>query len=262
MKWFPSLLLALHLGLFSSAQSSAQVVVDAGTLSGDYNPANTIASVATGSSSTVAEFTSTMTSAFASGQGAVWGFNGGPGINGTDWDIDFGTGKSLNISTSAVVAYLDFSTAGFTSPSTSGGNMFAVNNGEPDRSGFTMDFALSGAGLAPNEFITEIGFAALNRSSGNTPTYTVTATLDDASTIVLTETIAVGAVDSNNVHFGIQATPGRHIVSLAIETDAASSQIAAIDDFGFVTAVVPEPSTTALLLGVAGMSLLRRRSRR
>lgn len=245
--------------------NAATIVVDSSTITGSYNPLNKLPSVAPGSSSTVAQFTSAVSTAFAAGNGAVWGFNHtvnpGPYISTSvsdTWALTFAPGKTLSVGQSVLMRYNNFGSAGATSSGTA--DMFSGVNGD---SSFTLTFSLSGANLGTDEKILQIGFAVLSRTSGTTPTYTITATQDDNSTIVLTDTVtAGGAVDADNTHFGIVATAGRYIKGVTIS--ATNSQAAIIDDFGFITgtpSAVPEPATFATLAGafILGSAAYRRR---
>jgi hypothetical protein len=90
---------------------------------------------------------------------------------------------------------------------------------------------------------------------------TLTAVLDNASTIV-------GSTESINadntpgaIFWGFRAPAGRSITGLSIvSTDGAgAAQFARFDDFGFV--VVPEPASF-VLIGLGGLGLLALRRRR
>lgn len=100
---------------------------------------------------------------------------------GSSWELGFGTDKVLTIDfvTSTVanndVTYNNFSSAGSTSAAldTRNVDILVIKGSDPTRHTFTMNFSLSGTGLATNEKITEIGFAALNRNNSS-DNYTVT----------------------------------------------------------------------------------------
>ncbi len=251
------ILLILATGL---ATSQATITVDPSTLTGSYNPASAIARDDDQSASTFAAFTTDVSAAFASGNGAVWGFNqtaSQPGQTDTEWFLDFATGKRLTITTDRNFGYLNFSSTGFTSSSTGSGDMGAVANGVPDRSTVTMDFALSGANLALDEQIREIGIVFLSRN-GDARTVAVTATLDDASTIALSEALAAG-VDSDNTHFGVKAPGARYITGLTLD---APGSFVTVDDLGFITSSpIPEPGALSLLLLGVPLLLFHRRRR-
>ena len=242
--------------------SAATFVVDSSTITGSYNPLNKISATAPGSSSTASAFQSSIASAFTAGNGAVWGFNQNGTIlsNAEDtWSLTFATNKILSIAQDANMRYNNFGSAGATSSPGTGNDMFSAQSGA---STYTLTFSLSGSNIGANEKILEVGLAALNRSNGTTPVYTVTARLDDNTTISLSDTLTVGTVDTDNTHFSIAATAGRYITALTVS--ATNSQTAIIDDFSFITGnvtAVPEPSTFAALAGVAmlGVAALRRR---
>lgn len=242
---------------------AATIVVDPADITASYNPLNKLPSTAPGSSSTVAGFTSAVSAAFVTGNGAVWGFNS-TNANLTSaaavdvWSLALATGKTLTVGQSIRMRYNNFGSAGATSSSPSASDVFCGFNGE---SAFTLSFSLSGASVASDEKITQIGFAVINRSTGTTPVYTVTATFDDNSTTVLTDTVTVGTADTDNTHFGIVASAGRYITSLTVS--ATNSQAAIIDDLGFITSsVIPEPASCAGLASLAALGFAATRRRR
>ena len=88
----------------------------------------------------------------------------------------------------------------------------------------------------------------------------VTANFSGGGSATLTDNILTGN-GSDNTFFSIAAPTGESILSVDFSGTglSTSGDIGGFDDFGFVTAVVPEPATAMLsLVGLACLSLRRR----
>ncbi len=249
-----------------SASAAVIAIPAAGTSGfvGAFNPAGTITATAPTSNITLAAFTTNVSTAFTGGNGGVINFNKTTNgeIQHTSGDNYAGT-LALNKNFSVTITdpgsnfrQADFSSAGSTSVSTGGADLLAANNNNTTS---TFTLGISGSGYAVGEQIRQVGFAVLNRTNvGATNLYTVVFTLDNATTVTLTDTVAEGAVNTDNTFFGYQASGDRFITRFTINSGNAN-QPWLIDDLGFVTAI-PEPS--AALLGAVGMLALLTNRRR
>jgi len=245
-----------------SASAATFLIPAAGTSGfvGAFNPANTISSTAPASNITRAAFTTNVSTAFTGGNGGVINFNkAGGDLNMLSGDNYAGTlalnkNFSVTITDTASFRQVDMGTAGSTSVSPGGPDLLG-SNGNNTTATFTL--GISGSGYAAGEQIRQVGFAVINRSSGGNNPYTVVFTLDNATTVSLTDTVAQGAANTDNTFFGYQASGDRFITSFTI--NSGNTQPWLIDDLGFVVAI-PEPS--AALLGAVGMLLLLTNRRR
>ncbi len=207
----------------------------------------------------VAGFTPLVSTAFAAGLGGVINFDTSTAsgdsspLSGT---YDSGA-KGLNIAVSQPYSVIS---SGNVSP-ISGSNSLIFPSDSLATNAASFTFSLSGATLA-NEAVTQIGFTLISRRSGDPTTATVVTTFSDNSTSTA-PTISFTAPGTSNPNpaedtfYGFTAPAGLSISKLDISFSGGDGR-RTIDDFGFITAVVPEPST-ALLGALGSLCLLRRR---
>lgn len=234
---------------------------------------------AAGSASNLADFRTSVSTAFASGRGGVTQFETGVGtalytpntpfstINlsyaGGSKTLSLGISKINDASTAEVVRVGSYGSAS----SVSGMNMLDRSNGGTDATegGYQFNFSLSGS-LVPNERVYEFGFSALSRSSYSS-TFTAVATLNDATTQTVTVNMTNvgnnGTGANNNQHISFSSPTGKWFTSVSFNTTNTSlvNQRTIIDDFAFST--IPEPSTYAALAGLLALGLVayKRRQR-
>ena len=129
-----------------------------------------------------------------------------------------------------------------------------------------VDLSLSGPGLAPDEYITQIGFVVDRRSasfSGGNFAGFAGVTYSDGSSSGQSTFSYRQNFTSDELFIGFAAPEGLGIETLSLGFDSSANvstfTFGRIDDFGFVTAV-PEPSS-ALVLSIAAIGLLGRRRR-
>ncbi len=203
-----------------------------------------------------------MAAAFASGNGAVWNSgttttadrtdvstNGFEGVTFDTADLNFAAGKTLSVTFSRPTGSGQFSSANAVS-----GNR-VISPG--DVTSYSATFGLAGSGLAAGEQVTELGLVYTGRN-GTVGNLSIAATLDDSSTITgLSPDPLNGSTEDTLFHF--DAPAGRFITGFSYASSTGRGN--PIDDFSFVTTVVPEPASLALL--AAGGLLLggRRRAR-
>ncbi|MEM6313103.1 MAG: PEP-CTERM sorting domain-containing protein, partial [Planctomycetota bacterium] len=223
---------------------------DTTTLNGDID-AN-----APGNSSSAAAFTTAVASAFAADLGGVFNADSEGFLSGvSEINVTYGTSgtKTLTLMPSENIEL-----AGFGSVDESSGDFFFIDNDRSD-SGFSFDLALTGAG--PGEGVVEIGVVALSRSSNSAAdNRSVTANFSGGGSVTLTDEILTGN-GTDNTFFSIAAPTGESIVSVDFSGTglSTSGDIGGFDDLGFVTAVIPEPSS--MLAAAAGLGLLTLRRR-
>lgn len=211
---------------------------------------------------TLANFTASVAAAFAADQGGVLNFE-----NANGWTpnaTQFGNGGANPI-TAAFGATLSKSIRYWRTDVDGGGNPVGTdtnnNNGTNVVSG-TNYMGISGinspVNLSFQTGLKQLGLTFVPRGAART--VVMTATLNDATTIVSSgETIA-----ANNTpgayFFGFDAPAGKRIVGLGINmTDSGSgaAAFARFDDLGFV---IPEPASLSLL-GFASLGWLAVRRR-
>lgn len=246
-------------------------------LTGTYDPADdndvdqsgTFLS-ATGSASAanvvdVTTFTTSVATAFGNGTGGVISFDAigdAIDVSGTTLTTSVFGGATLtmNAPDSGGTALLGagsgsggrLPTSGQTG-STDGGRL-----GQTGGRDFVFDsFVFSGA--AGGTKVTSFGATLVHRQHNGS--WNATATFSDGSTLVFND-VAFAETDTANTldtFFGAVAPTDTWITSFIIETTTASSNTW-LDDVGFTTAVVPEPSSIALV-GLGGLITLVRRRR-
>ncbi|WP_198141285.1 PEP-CTERM sorting domain-containing protein [Verrucomicrobium spinosum] len=254
--------------------------------------ANTIDGEAPGNSIALGTFKTAVGAAHAAGTGGVINFDMPNGSNAdakgnsdtnnsgskTLISVGYGGTKSFAINTS-----LAYDMHVFTSLAAVSGNSgasgtskgIAIASGMPDNSAvassWTLNFGEITGGL-PGEAITSMGFVLLSRdfagttgdlpvtvewflNGGTTASYSVTDQVKD-------EKWVDGVTTGDDTFFSYSAPVGSYISGFkmtyggTIDTDRRLG----IDDIGFTTSVVPEPSR-ALLVAVAMTGLMLRRRR-
>ena len=222
------------------------------------NP-NTVDRYAPGSSlSSYNTFKSNVASAFAAGMGGVGTFDTGLIGSQSGINIAYGTGKTLNITTSVnvnaqtsdnIVGISGTNPSANTSPN--GGFLFQAVAGQIASYGFGTI-----TGGAPGEYVSQLGFTILSRNGGGTPTVTATAYFSDG-TFATSSVSFTNTLSQQDTFFQFAAPEGKSITSLDIDWGGTGDLRRGIDDLAFITAV-PEPSALALsALGL--LPLLRRR---
>ena len=246
--------LALAISIAASARSHAVVV----TTDGIYDPpsGNNVDSSATISPNDVATFTTLVAAANTAGFGGVIHFDLMVNTSGNTLEASYASAaKTLNISTAP-----GFNIQTITSATTlSGmGMVLPVTDSATDDNA-TITFGSITNGLAL-EAVTQVGFTILSRAATGYPQdITVTAFYSNGTSTVITSNIGnVAAAD--DTFYGFTAPTGFAITSILF--NPANDTLDArpvIDDFGFITSVVPEPSTALLGCSAMLMALVRRR---
>lgn len=223
--------------------------------------ANTVDSSLT--SYTVAQFTSDVSTAYAANSGGVISFNGF--INNTvvtSIEAPFGTGstKTLNISFGGGVSHhvaLGLGSANPISGQAGGSTAFGQGpNSDNADANVDMDFLFDSiTGGEVFEAITKVGLTYVGRTNGggldNADNVTITAFFSNATS----SSVTTNANNANGERFiGFEAPANTSITRLLIDIPADINRRVFIDDLGFVTSVVPEPSTYAAI--AAGLLVL------
>jgi len=205
-------------------------------------------------------FKSNVASAFAAGMGGVGTFDTGIIGSQSGININYGTGKTLNISTSVDVnSQVSDNIVGI-----SGAN--PSNNGSPN-GGFLFQsgagqfatYGFSGiTGGAPGEYVSQIGFTVLSRNGGGSPTMKAFVTYSDDTTSTIFSADFNNTLSQQDTFLQFAAPEGKAIKSLTIDWGGTGDLRRGIDDLAFIT--VPEPS--ALALGALGLLPLLRRRRK
>lgn len=239
---------SLALLVVACCSSSAQIILNS---VGSFDPKNSIEALAPSSYTTVADFKTEIQTAFDSNAGGVWNFESAAGYNtntlANSFQITYASGaKNIGIATDVNVRNASYGSAN----STSGLHMLDKGEGGNQNGAFTFTFTVNGD---LNEKITRVGIVALSRNSVAAHTFQVTATLNDASSIILSDEVNMGS-NVDDTAFLIAAPDGKWINSVTFDGGASSRPI--VDDFAFVTAVVPEPQTYALIAAAGALLLV------
>lgn len=125
----------------------------------------------------------------------------------------------------------------------------------------TLDLSLTNA---PDDLISQFGFTFLSRTSRDYGTVTAVASFSDGSTLTssfLNTSFAAGAQDT---FFGFIAPTGESITQVTLTSSQGPGFIAgfSLDDAAFVTSAIPEPTSSAMLLGASMLMLGLRKRRR
>jgi len=246
-------LLAAAIVLTSSDPARAVAV----TTDGVYDPAtgNNVDSSATISPNDVATFTTAVLAANGLGFGGVIHFELGVNTPGSTLEASYaGATKTLNITTSP-----GFNIQTITSATTLSGMGMVLPVTDSTNDNATITFGSITNGLAL-EAVTQVGFTILSRAATGYPQdITVTASYSDGSSTVIVSNIGnVAATD--DTFYGFTAPTGFAITSILFNpaNDGLDSR-PVLDDFGFITSVVPEPSTAMLGCGALLVMLVRRK---
>jgi len=205
---------------------------------------------------TAAAHGSNVATAFANGTGGVVNFdNGTGGTNGT-WNIAYGSGQTLSIGTSGGQLNMLASDVALIKATPISGNAYYRLGGTTT----TLSFG--------STLLSEFGLTLLARNTTRALN-SIIVTLSDGSTatingVSLTANTVQDSTDYLTASgsgidrfFGYTAPEGKAITQIVIN----GGDNLVMDDFGFITSPIPEPSVA--LLGVAGMAVgvMRRRRR-
>ncbi|TLD70692.1 hypothetical protein FEM03_10285 [Phragmitibacter flavus] len=277
----------LHFGPNTEAAVTLSV---SGIYDENTRAANTIDAEAPGNSVTLAAHTAVVNAAFNLGTGGVINFDQPNGVNAdakgnsdtnnagskTLINVNYGSGKSFAINTS-----LEFDMHVFTSLAAISGNPGSGGNskgiamagglGHDLKPGWSLAFGPISGG-DPGEAITTMSFALLSRdftgardpmqvtvewflNGSATPSFTQTDMIDDTR-------YTAGGATGDDTFFSYTAPIGTYISGFStiyggtVNTDRRLG----IDDIGFTTSIVPEPSR-ALFMGMAFVGCLMSRRR-
>ena len=245
--------ITLAISLATSIQSQAVVV----TTNGIYDPAtgNNVDSSATIAPNDVATFTTAVLAANGLGFGGVIHFDLGTNTAGTTLEATYaGAAKTLNITTAP-----GFNIQTITSATVLSGMAMVLPVADTTDDNATITFSSITNGLAL-EAVTQVGFTILSRAATGYPQdITVTAFYSNGSSTVVVSNIG-NTIATDDTFYGFTAPTGFAITSILFNpaNDTLDSR-PVIDDFGFITSVVPEPSTAILGCGAMLIVLARRK---
>jgi hypothetical protein len=275
-----SLLSGAILLAFASLACNAEAVTLA--VSGGYDEnafaTNSVDSQAPGNAMSSASFGTAVSSAFTAGRGGVINFDRPNGGNSDDDNnpasetmiISYGSGKSFNITSNAAYDIHNFSS--LTAISGFDNSLDVPGGNTPDLThkgialtstsvySWTLDFGAITGGI-PGEAITTAGFTLLSRNLIQQDV-TIDWLLNGSpiSAAAQTDNIAIGkAVD--DTFFSYTAPANSYISGVRVTFGGSTGDLRlGIDDLGFITSAVPEPSRVLLLsLALTGCVLRRRR---
>ena len=268
----------LHLGLSAALLSSATAALIAtGTYDEQANQSNAVnfsmgysgnTTWTTGIGQTLgaaqildlATFKPLVEAAFTVGNGGVISFDG---VDNADYnnmqtiDVSFAGGtKQMTLSNRIDGGH---SVAGPQGDRTAiSGDQFLSTGGNPH---FDLDFT-DFTGFATDERITAIGVTILGRNNqGTGRNFRVIARytngVDSGSSSTFRSFDMQNGNTTQDSFSGIVAPDGYWITSMRVHSDGGI--FTSIDDIGFITSIIPEPSTA--LLGIIGMAAMMRRRR-
>lgn len=266
------------LGLAASVDLHAQVVVSnpaVVTGSNAINPSSEALGFYTGSSASTVS-TLEADPLFRSLQDYS-GFTGNTANNktytvdfGADQDVRFTYGSANNPASAAAISNLNYALSGTSALRLQGASASTASS-------MTIAFGTydSGTGFTLNQTVTGVGFS-FTGNYGNMVNDTVTVTYYSISgTALTTQTYthaastssSAGAAGPVNAFTGYINSTGDaannvSYLTIAFTTDTASPFIFGLDDFGFTTAAVPEPSSFALYAAASGLFFAASRRRR
>ncbi len=209
----------------------------------------------------VAGFTLAVSDAFLLNFGGVINFDTGFSTSqiasgaSPGFSVNYGSGsKFFDVTTSRAVRTTQYGSATAISSSGTPASQFDLLGTDENLQTLVVSFGAISGGIS-GEVIKTIGFTALSRN-GVTPTLSMTATFSNNATATLSDSLT-GTAAADDTFYGFTAPSGLSISSLSI----TRSVRVPFDDLGFITAVVPEPTSGLLLLG--GLALVgARRVRR
>ena len=210
-------------------------------------------------------FSSSVAAAFAANAGGVIDFDSQAtqsGDDNTGLTVSYGGGKTLEITSSTTNANNRIFASDFTSLGAISGTNGLISSNSNDTA-WRMTFDSITGGI-PGEIVTSAGFTVLSRNS-NAQDLTVQWFIDgetDLANAAFTdvESIAAGA-NNDDTFFAYTAPNGSAITSFRFTFGGTESdKRLGIDDLGFITNAIPEPSSALLtLLGTTAILLRRRR---
>lgn len=217
----------------------------------------TTATATGGASSTLDGYKTAFATAYASDFGGVADFDGdGVTASATDTTaFTYGTNGTKTLNTAFA-----FRTASFSTSVEISGTKEAIfrTPGGGDTGSGTINFTSITNGLL-NEQVVRFGLTFLERDSTSgtiSGIATFTNGTTDTASATLSRALTNALNDSQDTFFGFTAPSGQWIKSVAF-TSAGNFTM---DDLAFATAVVPEPSSSALV-GFAALGLIARRRR-
>lgn len=270
--WHSSLLfMGAVFGLFSVLPHTARAatVAVSSVYDENVNATNTVDAQAPGNSLSLAQFKTDVSVAFSVGAGGVIGFDTAGNTNAVIYQstegvvANYGSGRQLTIESSVPYNFRHFSSifaiSGNGDP-TAGSKGLAPADTVTNTGGMRLNFA-SLTGGAPGEAVTTAGFTLLSRN-GFGQSVTVNWFIDGQLTPyhVQTDDIAINA-GADDTFFSFVAPANRYVTGFEILYGGTSGDRRyGIDDLGFITTSVPEPSRVLLLgLGISCLGLRRRR---
>ena len=231
---------------------------------GDYDSAGRTNAVDADAAGVLGAFKARVADAFARGFGGVADFEAGAVSGNNVLDFDFGPGgssKRLRLSASDNLGYYTSPFHTWVEPISGdrslGSAGLAQGGSDPDL--YFLPTALTGG--AAGEALTEVAFTVLSRE-GAAQDVSATARFSDGSSSSLSASMP-GVRGSGDTFFHFSAPAGSSVARVDLNFAGAGGPVGtALDDFAFVTSVVPEPVTAPCLIAVAALALAARRRRR
>lgn len=209
---------------------------------------NTVDFVATGSSFDVVEFTEAVAEAFEHDRGGVL-------FDGLADELVYGVNRSKRLGYHAV----DYGIAISSSPPTpiSGGAAYGLQGGV-DHGSIAFSPIIGGE---PDEQVIKIALTALSATDADYGNVTFSGHLSSGETLSASRAISE-EWGNGDTFFGLSAPTGDYFTGFTLEFDGSITPFQRLwyDDVGFITAIVPEP-TSAMLLASTALICLRRRAR-
>ena len=232
---------------------------------GEYDSTARANAVDADASSGIAAFEARLAAAFALGSGGVVDFDAGDVSGNNVLDFDFGPAaspKRLRLSASDNLGHYTFAPPFFEwaepiSGDRSLGSLDLVQGGSDPHTYF-IPTALTGG--AAGEALTEVGFTLLSRRDAPQDV-SATAQFSDGSSSSLAARLS-GVRGEDDTFFHFAAPSGTSVTRLTLNFTAAGGPAGTtLDDFAFITSVVPDPAG-APCLAAAAMALCARPRRR